>query len=408
MRQVLKFGLAAILATLVAFSNVGTAQAADSVRVPGQIPVEQCPTGYQYNTGIEVNVSTHEEFTICNAPPTPEELILKQQDLDFYAAQRAAMAAAEVESRAWNAANPGLQKCIQWGPITHANGVATASGGVCANPVGANDAITLPSAPAAPVTVDEPVYTTQSRDAVDGPFTRSVEGQVGVEGCPAGYQGANALSVDVSTGKTTTVCWTPNAWQAWQIGGDVWEQYQATGGAYDIAAEVNRRNGLKLLRARALAVAQAAANQTPGVRRCSAWTGFGESGQECAYAFVAPTRGGKSSDSADTSDSSDTSDSTPSQTPAISIPVSSGDASDQPAAITVAAASITTASAFTILNPVKKSKVVTKSLTPKICTVSNLKVKAKAKGTCVISYKSTTSQGKTTVTKKTIIFAKSS
>lgn len=349
-----------------------------------------------------MNVSIHEEFTICNAPPGADELILKQQDLDFYAAQRAAMDAAEAESRAWNAANPGLQKCIQWGPITHANGVSTSSGGVCANPVGANDAITLPSAPAAPVTVEEPIYSTQSRDAVDGPFTRSVEGQVGVEGCPAGYQGANGISVDVSTGKTTTVCWSPDAWQAWQIGGDVWEQYQATGGAYDIASEVSRRNGLKSLKGRALAVAQAAANQTPGVRRCSAWTGFGESGQECAYAFVAPTGGGQSSDSTDTSDVTDL------PTPAPRAPALSGDSLEQSVAITVAAASITTASAFTISNPVKKSKVVTKSLTPKICTVSNLKVKAKSKGTCVISYKSTTAKGKTTVTKKTIIFAKSS
>jgi hypothetical protein len=329
-------------------------------------------------------------------------MLLKQQDLDFYAAQRAAMDGAEEESRAWNAANPGLQKCIQWGPITHANGVSTASGGVCANPVGANDATTLPSAPASPVTVEEPTYTTQSRDTVDGPFTRSVEGQVGVESCPAGYQGANGISVDVSTGMTTTVCWTPDAWQAWQIGGEVWEQFQATGGAYDIAGEVSRRNGLKSLKSQAFTVAQAAANLTPGVRRCSSWTGFGETGQECAYTFVTPPRAIQSADSTDTSDATDL------PAPAPSVPSLSGDSSEQYAAITVAAASITTSSAFTISNPVKKSKVVTKSLTPRICTVSNLKVKAKSKGTCVISYKSTTFKGKTTVTKKTIIFAKSS
>jgi hypothetical protein len=378
---------------------VGTATpafASDSVRVPGQIPVEQCPVGFQFNTGIEVNVSTHEEFTICNAPPTEAELILRQQDADFRAAQDEAIAAATRESQAWNALNPGMQKCIQWGPIVHANGVSTSSGGVCANPVGANDADSLPSAPSDSVVATDPVNSIQSIDASDAPFTREVEGQVGIEGCPSGYQGANGLVVDVASGRVTTQCWTAPAWQAWLIGGTVWEQFQASGGTYDVAAEVDRRAKLAALKKQAKSVAQSAANLTPGVRRCSAWSGYGETGTECAYAFIAPTSGVGSVDAVDVSAGS--------SSPA----VSSIDASDTFKIVTVAAAFVTAANSYTFATPVKRTKVVTKSLTPKICSVSNLKVKAKTKGSCVISYKTTTAAGKVSTVKKTIVFTKPS
>jgi hypothetical protein len=370
--------------------------ASDSVRVPGQIPVEQCPVGYQYNTGIEVNATTHEEFTICNAPPTEAELVVRQQDADFRAAQDAAIAAATRESQAWNAANPGMQKCIQWGPIVHANGVSTASGGVCANPVGANDAVGLPSSPSDLVIATDPVVISQSIDASDAPFTRVVEGQVGIEGCPAGYQGANGLTVDVSTGHQTTTCWTKSAWQAWVLGGSVWEQFQASGGTYDVAAEVDRRSKLANLKNQAKAVAQAAADKTPGVRRCSDWSGYGETGTECAYAFIAPNGSSNTADSTDGVDAS-------SARPTVSL-----DVVDNSKVISVAAASITTASTFTFTNLAKRTKVVTRSLTPAICSVSGLKVKAKTKGSCVISYRSTNSAGKVSVAKKTVVFAKSS
>ena len=398
-----KYGLIALIAIATFVAQPLAAHAGESVRVPGQVSVDQCPLGYQYNTGIEVNVSTHEEFTICNAPPTEAELILRQQDADFWAAQRAAQDGAEAESRAWNAANPGMQKCIQWGPIVHANGVSTASGGVCANPVGANDANVLPTAPATSVDATEPVYTTQSIDAVDGPFTRTVEGQVGIEGCPAGYQGANGLVIDASTGRQTTTCWMPNAWKAWVLGGPVWEQFQTSGGTYDVNAELDRRAKLASLKARAKSVAQAAANLTPGVRRCSDWSGYGEAGTECAYAFVAPN-GGSMNHSGDSTDSIDARDSTAT----FSNPSSNLSADARDSGITVSAASITTAKGFTIVNTSKQSKVTTKSLTPKICSVSNLKVKAKTHGTCVISYLSKAPNGKVSTTRKTIIFAKTS
>lgn len=398
-----KYRLIALIAITTVIAQPLAALASESVRVPGQVSVDQCPVGYQYSTGIEVNVSTHEEFTICNAPPTEAELLVRQQDAEFWAAQRAAQDAAEVASRAWNAANPGMQKCIQWGPIVHANGISTASGGVCANPVAPNDANVLPTAPSPSVDATEPVNTTQSLDAVDGPFTRTVDGQVGIEGCPAGFQGANGLVVDASTGRQTTTCWMPNAWKAWVLGGAVWEQFQASGGAYDVNAELDRRAKLASLKARAKSVAQAAANVTPGIRRCSDWSGYGETGTECAYAFVAPP-GGSISHSGDSTDSTDARDSTATTSnPGSNL---TGDASDS--GISVSAASITTAKGFTIVNTSKSSKVTTKSLTPKICTVSNLKVKSRTSGTCVISYQSKAANGKVSTTRKTIIFTKNS
>jgi galactokinase len=45
------------------------------------------------------------------------------------------MADALAKSQAWNTANPGKQRCFQWGPLTSPNG-GTESGGVCANPIG--------------------------------------------------------------------------------------------------------------------------------------------------------------------------------------------------------------------------------------------------------------------------------
>ena len=397
MKKTYQVLLALVITAAIGFQPMA-AIAADSVRVSGQVGTAGCPAGFQYSAGVEVNVSTNEVFTICNAPPNDADLLVQQQDADFRSRQDAAVAAATAESQAWNAANPGQQKCVQWGPIIHANGVSTASGGVCANPVTPNNAFTLPTLSADSVDASIPVATPDlSRTSTDAPFVKEVDGQVGKEGCPSGYQGANGVTVDTSTGKTTTQCWTTEAWQAWVLGGTVWEKYQSSGGAYDVAAEVDRRAKLAALKQQAHSVAQAAADGTPGVRRCSAWTGYGESGEECAYSFIVPPASIGSSDSLDSIDAS---------APKVGSSSTSIDALD-PNVITVSAASITTARSFTLINVSKKSKVVTKSLTPKICSVANLKVKAKALGTCVVSYKSTTAQGKVTQTKKSIIFTKS-
>lgn len=233
-------------------------------------------------------------------------------DEDFRNRQRLAEARATEESQAWNAANPGRQKCVQWGPIVHANGVSTASGGVCANPVEAGSGTTVPSQDAASVTAPSnsgssspspsptPTAATSSNSAnfVEDtsyrgsgyPFTKVFRGQLSTSDCPIGYQGANGLIAAIGIG-TFTECWPENAWQANRLGGDIWEQFKSSNGTYDVTAEVKRRENVQALKVEAKRVAQIAADQTPGIQRCSRWTGYGETGTECAYSFINPSGG---------------------------------------------------------------------------------------------------------------------
>lgn len=152
---------AAALTILVSAFAAVPASARDSVRLPGQVPVEQCPEGFREATGLVVDVSAHLEYTDCYGPLSAEELLVQEQDRAHWAAVQAAQAAAEVESREWNIAHPGQQKCVQWGPIVHANGVSTSSGGVCANPVPTPSPVVTPA--------PEPVPLADSGDAIDAP-----------------------------------------------------------------------------------------------------------------------------------------------------------------------------------------------------------------------------------------------
>ena len=111
------------------FPSIALGAEIPGTRVTGQQEIT-CPTGS--SRGILVQIGTG-EFTVCNKSWRPQSEI--DADAAFRQAQVDATAAAEAESRAWAEAHPGQQKCIQWGPIVHANGVSTASGGVCANPV---------------------------------------------------------------------------------------------------------------------------------------------------------------------------------------------------------------------------------------------------------------------------------
>ena len=125
-----------------------------TVVLPGQLSTSQCPSGYQGANGIIVDIgngtftecwpakawnawriggNTWEQFKSSGGSYDPSAAIANEEN--YRLAVRAAQAAAEEESKAWNAANPGKQKCVQWGPITNPNG-GTSSGGVCANPVG--------------------------------------------------------------------------------------------------------------------------------------------------------------------------------------------------------------------------------------------------------------------------------
>lgn len=333
--------------------------------IPGQNPKENCPDGYQYANGLIVDLSwprgqreftecwpeaafkanriggsTWEAFKASGGSMSIAEIEGVQDQWDQYYRQiEEAKAAAEAESRSWNEANPGKQKCVQWGPITAPDGVGQASGGVCANPVSAgtapsgSDTADAPSvgekdiasgstsspstgSSAGSSTVSGPENSDQvtnsptSSPKVPGsdpdptpsggasfrgsgyPFTYIADGQVGLSGCPSGFQAANGLIVDVSSKRTYTECWPLRAWTANRLGGEAWELFKATGGAYDPTVEVERREKVELLKAKAKEVAEFAARQTPGIERCSSWSGFGESGKECAYAFIAPGSSG--------------------------------------------------------------------------------------------------------------------
>lgn len=249
-----------------------------------------------------------------------------------------ATAAATLESQNWNAAHPGLQKCMQWGPIVHANGISTASGGVCANPVAApagssptssetstvkpapsetrtaegggasppaapqasipsspapstpspsapseSQTAGAPSIPASPVIQVPAVRTIDlTQYGIGKPFTRVVKGNIGPSDCPSSFQAAsNTINTGVEYGATE--CWPANAWAAYSIGGDVWAQFKASNGSIDAQAEAARRIQVNAIRALALQQAQTLANATPGIKRCNSWSGFGEVGQECAY-----------------------------------------------------------------------------------------------------------------------------
>ncbi len=363
----------------------------------------------------------------------------------YRSAVAAAQAAAETESRAWNAANPGRQKCVQWGPFTDPYG-GVSQGGVCANPVAAGTApsgsgsvssspvseadigaassssgIASSSSPIANLPLDpapgESVYRGSGY-----PYTQVLEGQVGITGCPSGFQAANGLIVDVALRKTFTECWPERAWIAYRLGGEAWELYKATGGSYDPSVEIDRRNKVLLLRSKAKLIAETASLQTPGVERCSAWTGFGESGRECAYAFITPTgQTVSSSVSHSTATSSSAAESSSSSSPvessSASISVALSTTFVEGSSTTVArhsllitpdsaeASSISQlAMGITSLSSVQKTAVQSlpkdkslnyrvTSLTPKVCQASSLRVRINKTGLCKVGFSITDSAG---------------
>lgn len=265
-----------------------------------------CPAGSGRGVGVDLrgtstpsdNIRFYHCVKTWVAADTTAAWAAYQAELD------AAKAAAEAASLAWNQANPGKQKCVSWGPITDPDG-GQSSGGVCANPVELEKGVSVPSQdaggvsegdvdtgvipPAAESTPSTPDNSSDSQIRGSGyPFTQIVAGQVATAGCPIGYQAANGLIADAKSKKTYTECWPESAWTAYSLGGDSWNLFKATDGVYNPNLEVERRAKIALLVAKAKEVALAAAALTPGIERCSSWSGFGESGRECAYAFVDP------------------------------------------------------------------------------------------------------------------------
>ena len=177
-----------------------------------------CPAGS--GNGIEVNATTHVYSIYCVKTWRSTETI--DAEAKYRADLAAAQAVALAQSQAWNAANPGQQKCFQWGPITSPSG-GTSSGGVCANPVsvappssGSNSETTTASSSgssgsSSPTSSNSSTSTSSSdtRTASIPPST-GVAQVVDVPGqgdCPGGNDGwRRNLEVNATTGRTVTHC----------------------------------------------------------------------------------------------------------------------------------------------------------------------------------------------------------
>lgn len=96
-----------------------------------------CPAGTGNAVGVDMNFtetrSDDRYFNYCTKTWRPAADI--EADAAFERARQDGQAQATGQSLAWNQAHPGQQKCFQWGPVVHANGITTASGGACANVV---------------------------------------------------------------------------------------------------------------------------------------------------------------------------------------------------------------------------------------------------------------------------------
>lgn len=452
------------------FPSVNQGSEIPGTRVSGQQNIS-CASGS--GSAIEVNATTHETFTYCVKTWRPSIEI--NADQDFRDRIASATAIAEAESKAWNAANPGKQKCVQWGPIVHANGISTSSGGVCANPVEPGPNTTLQSQETTGVSgpSTQPQSTTTSetkpsttpepssfnRNSGSGyPFTVIIEGQKSTSECPVGYQAGTGIIAQIGTG-IFTECWPENALTAWRLGGTYWQEFKSSGGSFNVQSVLDKLALISDYKAQAKQLAQKAADETPGVQRCSTWSVYGESGQECAYTYVTPTTintptigspsnspigtpGGTSDTSTATTNPLPTTvDSstagtlaTPTSQEFLSGPAApslgvmattfngsilqvaslakkvettlSGQASVVAIVEKLQKVSTKTYAKSIKLPDLKSTTETAKSLTPEVCNVINLQVVATAKGTCKIEYAITSSSGNTYSTEKVIEFKK--
>jgi hypothetical protein len=177
-----------------------------------------CPTGSGRGGGVDLaftsDRSKHSFFTNC--VKTWQSSATIDAEAKYRADLAVAQASALAQSLAWNTANPGQQKCFQWGPITSPSG-GTSSGGVCANPVG--------TAPTTSESISETSTGTTSGSSgsstgssssssdtgtVSIPPSSGVAEVVEVSGqgdCPGGNDGwRRGLEVNATTGRTVTRC----------------------------------------------------------------------------------------------------------------------------------------------------------------------------------------------------------
>ena len=192
-----------------------------------------CPEGTLRGGGVDLNFTSDRSddkyFVTCDEPsPTAAD------DADFSKRSRDAAAVAEVESQAYSAANPGKQKCVQWGPVVHRNGISTTSGGVCANIVGVvstSDSSTVSSpsvseTSTAPTPTPAPTPTASSTSRI--PYTQPCAGGTdrtpGLPQClmPEGIGGSVWNLVDNNSGAVLNgavcsegVCGRNGEWRQW-------------------------------------------------------------------------------------------------------------------------------------------------------------------------------------------------
>lgn len=114
-----------------------------------------CPAGS--GNAISVDVSAKIWSNYCVKTWRAQSVIDAWQK--YYADEQAAKDQAFQKSLAWNTANPGQQKCFQWGPLTSPEG-GVSSGGVCANPV-------LPTETAGELSKSEPEVVFDTTEATD-------------------------------------------------------------------------------------------------------------------------------------------------------------------------------------------------------------------------------------------------
>jgi hypothetical protein len=176
-------------------------------------PIISCPTGAGLGAVADGIVGN---YVVCTKTWRPSTEI--DADLNFRNAQESAVAAATLESQTWNAAHPGEQKCVQWGPIVHANGVSTASGGVCANPVAAPTSSSSESETSTPVVSPAPTPSETSTPVVVSTSTPTptptasaapVDGLAGVGGWAVIDSAGKVYGVIVCD---NAVCGTSGSW----------------------------------------------------------------------------------------------------------------------------------------------------------------------------------------------------
>ena len=180
-----------------------------------------CPTGSGRGVGTDLAFTTdrskHVRYVYCVKTWRSTETI--DAEAKYRSDLAAAQAAALAQSQAWNTANPGQQKCFQWGPITSPSG-GTSSGGVCANPVGTAPTTSGSSSETSTGTTSGSSGSSGSSTGssssnsdtgtVSIPPSSGVAEVVEVPGqgdCPGGNDGwRRGLEVNATTGRTVTRC----------------------------------------------------------------------------------------------------------------------------------------------------------------------------------------------------------